>query len=116
MGVDYYSCHNCEETFPDCGYYVTCQSCFTHWCSEECAAEEGYVEEHCSKHNIFNRDDMEHFRENNCEHDDCVECEHYEPDSCKYCRNEDYEDNELLDKALELLNMTREDLIQKMKE
>ena len=25
MGVDFYSCHYCEETFPDCGSYVSCE-------------------------------------------------------------------------------------------
>ena len=55
---------------------------------------------------------MEDYREKHCEHDDCCHCEYYEPDSCKYCRKEDYEDDELLSKALELLKMSREDLIE----
>lgn len=61
MGVDYYTCKNCGENFPDCG-----------------------------------------------------DCEYYEPESCKYCRHEDYEDDILLDKALGLLNMSRDDLVDKI--
>ena len=26
MGVDYYSCDNCGETFPDCGIYIHCEN------------------------------------------------------------------------------------------
>lgn len=25
MGVDFYSCDNCGETFPDCGTYIHCE-------------------------------------------------------------------------------------------
>ena len=31
MSVDYYTCHNCEETFCDCGEYVSCE-CGNVWC------------------------------------------------------------------------------------
>lgn len=117
MGVDFYICHNCEETFPDCGEYVSCESCGTKWCCEECAEEEGYIEEHCTKYNVFGYSDLkDEQRIRKCEKTYCSDCEFYVPDSCKFCRKEDYEDYILLNKALELLNMTREDLIQKMKE
>lgn len=37
MGVDFYACANCEETFPDCGDYVSCEQCYRHYCCSECA-------------------------------------------------------------------------------
>lgn len=40
------------------------------------------------------------------------ECEHFIEDSCKYCRNEDFEDNVLLEFALKGLEMSRNDLIE----
>lgn len=27
MGVDFYACHICGETFADCGDYITCGNC-----------------------------------------------------------------------------------------
>lgn len=117
MGVDFYTCHSCEDTFPDFGDYVTCESCGTHWCSDECAEEEGYIEEHCTKYNVYGYIDLNAEREiRGCNHNYCGEtCEFYVLGSCKFCRNEDYEDYELLSKALHLLGMTRDKLIKKMK-
>lgn len=112
MSVDFLVCNNCLDTFADCGSYVVCENCGTAWCSYDCAEEDGYMKEHCSKHpDLDNRELMEHYREHHCDFDDCTECEHYNPESCKYCRKEDYEDGVLLDKALELLKMSREELV-----
>lgn len=112
MGVDYYACNNCGETFSDCGHYITCESCGTRWCSYECAKEDGYIDEHCGKHSdLDDRDLMENYREKHCAYDDCCDCEYYNAASCKYCRNEDYDDLTLLNKALELLNMSRAELV-----
>lgn len=36
MGVDYYSCQNCQETYPDCGDYFTCTGCESNFCSTQC--------------------------------------------------------------------------------
>ena len=117
MSVDYYTCNNCGYNFPDCGHFVSCESCGTMWCSDECAEEDGFVREHCSKHpDLDNRDLMEEYRENHCDFEDCADCEYYNPESCKYCRNEDYEDYVLLTKALELLKMTREELVKVINE
>ena len=69
MGVEFYTCDNCGSTFPDCGEYVSCETCWTKW--------------------------------------------HYVPDSCKYCRKEDYTDNVLLDYCMELLGVTRDQLVEK---
>lgn len=38
MGVDFYACANCEETFPDCGEYYSCEQCSRAYCSTDCAA------------------------------------------------------------------------------
>ncbi len=112
MSVDYYTCNHCGDTFPDCGYFVSCESCGTHWCSDECAEEDGYITEHCKRiPELDNRDLMETYREYHCDFDDCCDCPEYESASCKYCRNEDYDDYILLQKALKLLNMSREDLV-----
>lgn len=112
MSVDFLVCNNCWDTFADCGDYVTCEGCGTVWCSNECAEEEGYMKEHCSKYpDLDDRDLMEHYRESHCDLEDCTECEYYNPESCKYCRKEDYEDSVLLDKALELLKMNRKELV-----
>lgn len=112
MSVDYLVCSNCGDTFPDCGYWLSCESCGTCWCSDECAEEDGFVREYCSKHpDLDDRDLMESYRRTHCDFEDCTECEHYNPESCKYCRKEDYEDYVLLEKALELLKMSREELV-----
>lgn len=112
MSIDYLTCDNCGEAFPDCINYVSCENCGTCWCSYECAEEDGFVREHCSKHpDLDDRDLMEEYREDHCDFEDCTNCEHYNPESCKYCRKEDYEDYVLLEKALELLKMSREELV-----
>lgn len=113
MGVEFLTCSYCEDNFADCGYYVTCETCGTNWCSDGCAEAEGFVREHCSKHtDLDDRDLMEEYREEHCDYEDCCDCEYYNPESCKYCRHEDYADFVLLNKALELLKMSREELVE----
>lgn len=47
-----------------------------------------------------------------CDYSYCSDsCPEYVGESCKYCRNEDYNDLTLLNKALELLKMSREELV-----
>ena len=41
MGVDWYSCKYCGETFPDCGDFVSCE-CGEHWCDYDCAEADGF--------------------------------------------------------------------------
>ena len=86
MSVEHYPCDCCEYVFCDCGDYVQCE-CGKHWCSDECAKEEGFKVE--------------------------VDNEEEYGTSCGYCRNEVFTDEELLDHALDLLNMTREELTKK---
>ena len=104
MGVEFYTCDNCGTTFPDCGEYVSC----------ECAEEDGYVREHCKLHpDLDDYDLMYEYRKKHCKYDSCTDCEYYVPDSCKYCRKEDYPDNLLLDYCMELFGVTRDQLVEK---
>lgn len=105
MGVDWYSCKSCEDTFCDCGDYVSCE-CGEHWCSDECAEADGYKRESCKLR--YDVDD------NECE-SSCYCCENHIESSCKYCREEDFSDEVLLDYALQKLGLPREDLIKQYK-
>lgn len=88
MGVEFYTCENCRETFSDYGKYVSCETCSTKWCCDECAEEDGYVREHCKLHpDLDDYDLMYEYRKKHCKYDSCTDCEHYVPGSCKYCRN-----------------------------
>jgi len=110
MSVDYYSCDRCGDTYCDCGHYVTCEvdagGCGRHWCSDKCANEDGYVE--CSCKLGKDLDDRQAYCEDGCdkyetEYDTCgsVDCEHLILASCNYCRNEDFEYEDVVDYILE---------------
>jgi hypothetical protein len=105
MGVDWLGCRNCGETFPDCGDFTSCE-CGEHWCCDECAEEDGYKRSSCKLGY-----DIE---DNECEKS-CYDCDDFMETSCKYCREEDFEDYELLEFALKALNMSRNDLIEAYK-
>ena len=113
MGVDFYPCSRCGKVYCDCGDYTTCNEdeggCGRDWCSYECAEEDGYVRGHCK----INNEDCENYEENY----DCFygECEHYVKASCNYCRKETFEDDEILEYALCLLNKSKEDLVLEMR-
>ena len=116
MGVEYYTCNYCGETFSDCGRYVSCESCGTKWCDEECAEADGYIAEHCGLHpDLDTYDLMRQYRKEHCNFDSCADCGYFVPDSCKYCREEDFDDDVLLEYALHLLNMSREEIISRYK-
>lgn len=106
MGVDWLTCRNCGETFPDCGHFVNCE-CGEHWCSEECAETDGFEEEHCK---------LGKSKDDDCDLEiSCWRCENNVERSCKYCREEDFSDEVLLTYTLNLLNLSREQLIEKYK-
>lgn len=88
MSVEYLVCDNCGEIFADCSHYVSC-TCGNKWCCDECAEDDGF----------------------------CVEVDTKEEysTSCAYCRGEKYPTEELLNKALVLLGLTQEELIDKIK-
>jgi len=89
MGVDFYACDWCGETFPDCGDFVSCGGCGKMWCSDECAEKDG-----------FQRPD-----------EDDLEEDPYAESSCKFCRDEDVADGELLKHCLLMLDISREDAV-----
>lgn len=102
MSVDYYSCKYCGDTFCDCGDYVQCD-CGEHWCSDECAEEDGFKRESCKSG--YDTED------NQCEIE-CWRCKDKLESNCNYCREENFEDNELLRYVLDKhLNMSRQELI-----
>jgi len=85
MSVDFFDCDVCGESVCECGEYWSCD-CGKHWCSLECAETDGYRDEE-------ENEDTDAYR------------------SCKYCREEDFEDDVLLEYALEKLKLSREELL-----
>jgi DNA-directed RNA polymerase subunit RPC12/RpoP len=84
MGVDFYSCSNCEEVFSDMNdESIYCEGCGYRWCSLDCAEYEGIQ---------YNEEE-----------------DYYE--NCNYCRNEDFEDGILLSFACERLKVSRQELV-----
>lgn len=92
MSIDYLTCANCGENFCDCGDFVSCE-CGKVWCCYECAESDGFIED----------------EENLDEYDEPTR-------SCNFCRNQDFEDCDLLELAMKLLQCDREFLINKMNE
>lgn len=81
MGVDFYSCHHCEKTFADCGYYINCGNyCGRVWCSDECAEAEGVTTDEDTN----------------------------EESPCSFCSKDNVEDYELLRFVLKKFKLTRE--------
>lgn len=58
---------------------------------------------------------MDEYREEYCYYDNCYECGHYVPETCNYCRKEDFEDDVLLEFTLKLLGLSRNELVEKYK-
>lgn len=81
MGIDYLTCNNCGNTFNDCGDYVYCD-CGVNWCNDKCAKKDKYRYKKST-----------------------------EESSCKFCREEDFEDLILLKYALKELKLTRKQLV-----
>ena len=96
MGIDYCNCISCGRAFPDAIDYVSC-NCGNEWCDEECANEDGY-----KVGTMIDEDG-----------DEVEDCENT---SCAYCRNEKFDDAELFEYSLKLLNISKETLIEKYKE
>lgn len=85
MGVDFYTCDHCGESFPDCGHYVRCrgEDCGRMWCSKACAVAEGHSTD----------EDGEQ--------------------SCSFCRDEAFTDSQLLSFVLkQTLHWTREQAVE----
>ena len=86
MGVDFYTCAICEYNFPDCGDYVTCEECYNHFCSDECASLKP-----------IQTSDEEEFNE--------------DLTSCCLCRKEVANDYILLGVLLRHYNLTKEQVL-----
>lgn len=68
MGVDFYTCAECQDTFPDCGYYFRCTNCENMFCSNACGrkvCKDGEVNKYqedlttcilCRKESVTDRD------------------------------------------------------------
>jgi hypothetical protein len=95
MGVDWLTCRTCGENFPDCGDFVGCE-CGEHWCSDECAETDGFQHEE------------DGFVPPNSKWE--------QETSCDICREEDFEDYQLLTLAMKKLGLTRYELIDLYKE
>ena len=115
MSVDFYPCSRCGEVYCDCGDYVTCSEdaggCGRDWCSDECAEKDGYNTEYCK----LDKEVEYGYCQDECELSDggcCTKCKNYIGASCNYCRHEDYEDSELLEFALKMLDISKNDLIE----
>jgi hypothetical protein len=122
MSVDFLVCNNCGDTFADCGDFVRCESCGTNWCSDDCAESDGFERESCKLGCSLNYGEPDGYDENcickdKLENDEdvyCCDCPNYIPESCNFCRHEDYNDETLLDKTLNLLGMSRDELIKRI--
>ena len=93
MSTDYRTCE-CGETFADCADGVVFCNCGMAWCSEECAAVDGYREEVIT-------------------HEDGSE---EEIRSCNFCRGDDFGDKELLEFVISAIGVSRDDLVNFYKE
>lgn len=91
MGVDFYVCKRCGDTFPDYGRYESCESCGNKWCSQQCAQEDGLREE------LYE------------DEDDCYE------QTCSYCRAEKADDHTLFLFLLTHFCVTREEVLEEWK-
>ncbi|HVI40874.1 MAG TPA: hypothetical protein VM577_09455 [Anaerovoracaceae bacterium] len=85
MGVDFYSCAQCGECFPDCGPYFTCSSCEQMFCCDECGVRK--VEQPGEKR-------------------------WQDVTSCLLCRKEDVTDSTLLYFVLNKFNLSYEEAVE----
>lgn len=84
MGVDFYVCEVCGNTFPDCGDFVSCE-CGGRFCSNDCAHMDYAVYD-----------------------DEGEGTEDDGPGTCVLCRGEEATDGELISWLLERCKLTRE--------
>lgn len=84
MGVDWYACAGCNETYPDCSYYFTCSDCERGYCSDGCGGREVTKE---------------------------ADQKYKEETSCIFCRGDVVDDAEMVAFLLGRLDMTRDEAI-----
>lgn len=81
MSVEFFYCHFCRQSVCDCGFYTSC-NCGRRWCDEDCAQSEGYI-------NV----------------------EEPQISSCKFCREEDLEDYQIVSFLLNYCHLSRRDVV-----
>lgn len=87
MGVDFYTCDDCHDTFPDCGSYFGCDYCNNMLC-DECAR----------KHKAGFYADFEDGDDGSDGH-------------CPFCEGEVVSDDDLLSFAMLRMGVTYEELV-----
>jgi len=93
MGVDFYACGICGDTFPDCGEYGTCAKCEENICSschDEQLGKYGSVDEDSDEAMDFGDDAL---------------CE------CDLCSDKVVHDSDILNYLLKYTSLTKDDVI-----
>ena len=97
MGVDFYACSICGDTFPDCGHYGTCANCeerICSFCNDKQEEKYGTVEE--------DSDDAVYFGDSAL-----LECD--------LCSSKVVHDKDITNYLLKICNMTMDEVISKIK-
>ena len=109
MSLAYYVCNHCGEIMVN-DVYEECSSCERVWCSDECATKDGHNPVWCDKYEEYGAHRISKLRkEHNCK-TNCESCSYYVKESCDYCRGDNFDDIVLLENALYLLGISREQL------
>lgn len=97
MGVEWYTCKSCEDTYCDAGLYGTCAGCEEHYCNS------------CHKSNKNKYGTVE---------DGSKEADYFGSNAskqCEFCSGDVIEDSTLLNFALELLEVSYDELVHRYK-
>lgn len=101
FGISYYTCDICGENFADCSDYACCDKCGRVFCCDDCA-EDGIL-----TYIYYDNDG------NECSEDD--DYDYQEVSSCKFCRKEDFDDEQILKYLLDKYKLTKDDVKSEMK-
>lgn len=112
MSVYYYVCANCGEVLTDYDEGTEWCKYGNKYCCEKCVEEVGYKKSFCNKYKVSGGNELDMCSYENCGNKNCSNCEHFKESSCSYCRNEKFEDGELLQYLLDKLNMSRERVVE----
>lgn len=91
MGVDWYTCNHCNDTYSDAGHYGSCSKCEDRYCGscyDEFVEKYGLIDEDHEQYSYYGESLPE----------------------CDYCNGTEVDDSELLDFALEMLGMSENEL------